>query len=108
MIQEQPPWIYDPLDCFASADQARGFLAIAEGAVLAMTAGSDIMPDAIVASTEARLIQALRALADAKRAEREKAYQKSRWEHWGVALRTEHGPKLTGVAKREATKYLKA
>ena len=44
------------------------------------------MPDAIVASTEARLIQALRALGDAKRAEWEKAYQKSRWEHWGVAL----------------------
>jgi 3-methyladenine DNA glycosylase AlkD len=44
------------------------------------------MPDAIVASTEARLIQALRAFGDAKRAEREKAYQKSRWEHWGVAL----------------------
>jgi 3-methyladenine DNA glycosylase AlkD len=31
-------------------------------------------------------LQALRARADAKRAEREKAYQKSRWEHWGVAL----------------------
>jgi len=44
------------------------------------------MPDAIVASTEARLIQALRALGDAKRAEWEKAYQKSRWDHWGVAL----------------------
>ena len=44
------------------------------------------MPDAIVGSTEARLIQALRAFADAKRAEWEKAYQKSRWEHWGVPL----------------------
>jgi 3-methyladenine DNA glycosylase AlkD len=44
------------------------------------------MPDAIVASAEARLIRALRALGDAQRAEREKAYQKSRWEHWGVAL----------------------
>jgi 3-methyladenine DNA glycosylase AlkD len=44
------------------------------------------MPDAIVGSTEARLIQALRAFADAKRAEQEKAYQKSRWEHWGVPL----------------------
>jgi 3-methyladenine DNA glycosylase AlkD len=45
-----------------------------------------IMPDAIVASTEARLIQALRARGDAKRAEWEKAYQKSRWDHWGVPL----------------------
>jgi len=44
------------------------------------------MPDAIVASAEARLIRALRALGDAQRAEREKAYQKSRWEHWGVPL----------------------
>ena len=44
------------------------------------------MPDAIAASTEARLLQALRARGDAKRAEWEKAYQKSRWEHWGVAL----------------------
>ena len=44
------------------------------------------MPDAIVACTEARLTQALRAFGDAKRAEREKAYQKSRWEHWGVPL----------------------
>lgn len=42
--------------------------------------------DAIVAATEARLIQALRALGDEKRAEWEKAYQKSRWDHWGVAL----------------------
>jgi 3-methyladenine DNA glycosylase AlkD len=53
------------------------------------------MPDAVIASTEARLIQALRALADAKRAEHEKRYQKSRWEHWGVAL-----PKMD-VAIRE-------
>jgi 3-methyladenine DNA glycosylase AlkD len=44
------------------------------------------MPDAIAASTEARLLKALRARGDAKRAEWEKAYQKSRWEHWGVAL----------------------
>ncbi len=40
----------------------------------------------IAASTEARLLKALRARGDAKRAEWEKAYQKSRWEHWGVAL----------------------
>ena len=44
------------------------------------------MPETIVASTEARLIQALRARSDPKRAEWEKRYQKSRWEHWGVAL----------------------
>jgi 3-methyladenine DNA glycosylase AlkD len=44
------------------------------------------MPDPIAASTEARLLKALRARGDAKRAEWEKAYQKSRWEHWGVAL----------------------
>jgi 3-methyladenine DNA glycosylase AlkD len=39
-----------------------------------------------LASIEALLIQALRARADPKRAEWEKAYQKSGWEHWGVAL----------------------
>jgi hypothetical protein len=44
------------------------------------------MPHESVASTETRLIQALRGFSDAKRAEREKAYQKSRWEHWGVSL----------------------
>jgi 3-methyladenine DNA glycosylase AlkD len=44
------------------------------------------MPDTSVDSAEARLVQALRARGDAKRAEWEKAYQKSRWEHWGVAL----------------------
>ncbi len=44
------------------------------------------MADTIVASAEARLLQALRALSDVKRAEWEKRYQKSRWEHWGVAL----------------------
>ena len=44
------------------------------------------MPDTIVDSTEARLLQALRALGDANRAAQEKRYQKSRWEHWGVAL----------------------
>ena len=43
------------------------------------------MPDN-VASIEARLLQALRALVDAKRAEQEKRYQKSRWDHWGVSL----------------------
>ena len=31
-------------------------------------------------------MQALRALGGAKRAEQEKRYQKSRWEHWGVPL----------------------
>ena len=44
------------------------------------------MADTTVESAEARLIQALRALGDAKRAEQEKRYQKSRWEHWGVPL----------------------
>jgi hypothetical protein len=39
-----------------------------------------------IPSLEARLLQALRARGHAKRAEWEKAYQKSRWEHWGVAL----------------------
>ena len=37
-------------------------------------------------SAQARLIAALRARADLKRAKWEKAYQKSRWEHWGVPL----------------------
>ena len=44
------------------------------------------MPDTTVESAEARLLQALRARGSRERAEREKAYQKSRWEHWGVAL----------------------
>ncbi len=44
------------------------------------------MPDAIVESAEARLLQALRVLGSPERAEREKRYQKSRWEHWGVPL----------------------
>ena len=53
------------------------------------------MPDAIVDSTQARLIETLRPLGDAKRAEQEKRYQKSRSEHWGVPL-----PKMD-VAIRE-------
>ena len=44
------------------------------------------MPDPIVDSAQARLVRALRARKDAARAEREKAYQKSRWDHWGVSL----------------------
>ena len=44
------------------------------------------MPDTIVDSAQARLVRALRAREDAARAEREKAYQKSRWDHWGVSL----------------------
>jgi 3-methyladenine DNA glycosylase AlkD len=44
------------------------------------------MADTTVDSTETRLLGALRARGDSKRAEWEKAYQKSRWEHWGVAL----------------------
>lgn len=46
----------------------------------------DVKPGAIIDSSESRLIQALRGRGDAKRAEWEKAYQKSRWSHWGVAL----------------------
>jgi 3-methyladenine DNA glycosylase AlkD len=42
--------------------------------------------DTTVESAQTRLLQALRARADAKRAEWERAYQKSRWEHWGVPL----------------------
>ncbi|HEX9169110.1 MAG TPA: DNA alkylation repair protein [Roseiarcus sp.] len=44
------------------------------------------MSDKPLDSAEALLIQALRGRGDAKRAEWEKAYQKSRWEHWGVPL----------------------
>jgi 3-methyladenine DNA glycosylase AlkD len=44
------------------------------------------MPDTIVDPAQTRLIQALRARADPKRAEWEKAYQKSGAEHWGVPL----------------------
>ena len=44
------------------------------------------MPPNALASLEARLLQALRARGSPERAEWEKAYQKSKWEHWGVAL----------------------
>ena len=44
------------------------------------------MPDTTVAAKEASLIEALRAFGDPERAAQEKRYQKSRWEHWGVAL----------------------
>jgi 3-methyladenine DNA glycosylase AlkD len=44
------------------------------------------VPDSTIASTETRLLHALRAVGSPERAEREKAYQKSRWEHWGVPL----------------------
>src|SRR5271155_912177 len=44
------------------------------------------MPDTTIESAEARLLQALRALGTPERAEWEKRYQKSRWEHWGVSL----------------------
>ena len=43
-------------------------------------------PDTIVEAAQARLLQALRALGGRERAEQEKRYQKSRWEHWGVPL----------------------
>jgi 3-methyladenine DNA glycosylase AlkD len=54
-----------------------------------------IMPDAIADSAEVRLMQALRTFGSPERAAQEKRYQKSRWEHWGVAL-----PKMD-VAIRE-------
>jgi 3-methyladenine DNA glycosylase AlkD len=44
------------------------------------------MPDPITDSAQARLKQALRALGSPERAGWEKAYQKSRWEHWGSPL----------------------
>jgi hypothetical protein len=44
------------------------------------------MPTNALASLEARLLQALRARGSPERAEWEKAYQKSRREHWGVPL----------------------
>ena len=44
------------------------------------------MTDTIADSAETRLLKALRARGDARRAEWEKVYQKSRWDHWGVAL----------------------
>ena len=44
------------------------------------------MPDTIVDSAQVRLLQALRAVGSPERAAWEKAYQKSRWEHWGVPL----------------------
>jgi hypothetical protein len=53
------------------------------------------MRNTTVASAQARLLQALRALGGPERAEWEKRYQKSRWEHWGVPL-----PKMD-VAIRE-------
>jgi len=53
------------------------------------------MTQKIVASAEARLLHALRALSSHERAEQEKRYQKSRWDHWGVSL-----PKMD-VAIRE-------
>jgi 3-methyladenine DNA glycosylase AlkD len=46
------------------------------------------------------LIARLQALGNSTRAEKEKAYQKSRWEHWGVAL-----PKMD-LAIRESLKDL--
>jgi len=50
--------------------------------------------------TYAALIARLQTLRNSARAEKEKAYQKSRWEHWGVAL-----PKMD-LAIREISKDL--
>ena len=50
--------------------------------------------------TYAALIARLQALGNSTRAEKEKAYQKSKWEHWGVAL-----PKMD-LAIREIPKDL--
>jgi 3-methyladenine DNA glycosylase AlkD len=44
------------------------------------------MADTSVESAQAHLVHALRALGSRGRAEQEKRYQKSRWEHWGVPL----------------------
>jgi 3-methyladenine DNA glycosylase AlkD len=44
------------------------------------------MADPTLESAHTRLLHALRALGDPARAAQEKRYQKSRWEHWGVAL----------------------
>ena len=44
------------------------------------------MLETIVGSAQARLIKALRARGTPERARHEKAYQKSRSEHWGVPL----------------------
>ena len=57
------------------------------------------MADTNLESAEARLLQALRARGEAKRAEWEKRYQKSRWEHWGVVA-AEHGRRDQGDARR--------
>jgi DNA alkylation repair enzyme len=51
-----------------------------------MTSGAITIADTIVESAEVRLLRALRALGSRERAEQEKRYQKSRWEHWGVPL----------------------
>ena len=53
------------------------------------------MAETIVNSIEARVLQALRGFADPERAKQEKRYQKSRWEHWGVAL-----PKMDVAIRR--------
>jgi len=44
------------------------------------------MADPTLESAHTRLLQALRSLGSPERAEQEKRYQKSRWEHWGVPL----------------------
>jgi hypothetical protein len=44
------------------------------------------MADPTLEAAHTRLLQALRSLGSPERAEQEKRYQKSRWEHWGVAL----------------------
>jgi 3-methyladenine DNA glycosylase AlkD len=54
----------------------------------------------LTSDTYAALIARLQALGNSTRAEKEKAYQKSRWEHWGVAL-----PKMD-LAIRESLKNL--
>jgi 3-methyladenine DNA glycosylase AlkD len=54
------------------------------------------MADPILESAHTRLLQALRSLGSPERAEQEQRYQKSRWEHWGVAL-----PKMD-IAIRES------
>ena len=53
------------------------------------------MADPTLESAHTRLLQALRALGEPTRAAQEKRYQKSRWEHWGVAL-----PKMDAAVRQ--------
>ncbi len=64
------------------------------------TQGEDERQAACAAVAETRLTAALRAAGSPERAVQEKRYQKSSWEHWGVAL-----PRMDAVI-RETTRGL--